>query len=60
MIGGCAYDEYKTPLPQQTLDIAKASDAVLLKFERPANQSEEVQEKRASYGMKYYEKYAVK
>lgn len=30
LIGGCAYDEYKTPLPQQTLDIAKASDAVLL------------------------------
>lgn len=30
LIGGCAYDECKTPLPQQTLDIAKASDAVLL------------------------------
>lgn len=40
--------------------VREASDAVLLKFERPANQSEEVQEKRASYGMKYYEKYAVK
>lgn len=40
--------------------VREASDAVLLKFERPANQSEEVQEKRASYSMKYYEKYAEK
>ena len=30
LIGGCAYDEYKTPLPESTLDIAKKSDAVLL------------------------------
>ena len=30
LIGGCAYDEYKTPLPQQTIDICKASDAVIL------------------------------
>lgn len=30
LIGGCAYDEYKTPLPEITLDIAKKSDAVLL------------------------------
>ena len=30
LIGGCAYDEYKTPLPQVTLDIAKSCDAVLL------------------------------
>ena len=30
LIGGCAYDEYKTPLPDETLKIAKASDAVLL------------------------------
>ncbi len=30
LIGGCAYDEYKTPLPQATLDIAKKADAVLL------------------------------
>ncbi|MCD7879628.1 MAG: 3-isopropylmalate dehydrogenase [Candidatus Gastranaerophilales bacterium] len=30
LIGGCAYDEFKTPLPQTTLDIAKKSDAVLL------------------------------
>ncbi|MBQ4122155.1 3-isopropylmalate dehydrogenase [bacterium] len=30
LIGGCAYDEYNTPLPDVTLDIAKKSDAVLL------------------------------
>lgn len=30
LIGGCAYDEYKTPLPDKTLEIAKKSDAVLL------------------------------
>jgi len=30
LIGGCAYDEYKTPLPEKTLEIAKKSDAVLL------------------------------
>lgn len=30
LIGGCAYDEYKTPLPEITLNIAKKSDAVLL------------------------------
>ena len=30
LIGGCAYDKYKTPLPDETLNIAKQSDAVLL------------------------------
>ena len=30
LIGGCAYDKYKTPLPEITLEIAKKSDAVLL------------------------------
>jgi len=30
LIGGCAYDEYKTPLPDSTLNLAKAADAVLL------------------------------
>lgn len=30
LIGGCAYDETNTPLPQTTIDIAKSSDAVLL------------------------------
>lgn len=30
LIGGCAYDEYKTPLPDATIELAKASDAVFL------------------------------
>lgn len=40
--------------------VREASDAVLLKFERPADQSEAVQVKRAEYGQKYYDKYASK
>ena len=39
--------------------VREASDAVLLKFERPADQSEAVQEKRAAYGHTYYDKYAA-
>lgn len=38
--------------------ILDASNSVLLKFERPANQGESVQKKRAEYGRKYYDKYA--
>lgn len=30
LIGGCAYDEYKTPLPESTISIAKSADAVYL------------------------------
>lgn len=40
--------------------VRAASDAVLTKFECPANKSESVQKKRAEYGQKYYDKYAVK
>lgn len=40
--------------------ILEASNAVLLKFERPADQSESVQNKRAEYGKVYYDKYATK
>lgn len=39
--------------------VRSASDAVLTKFERPADQSETVQKKRASYGQTYYDKYAT-
>lgn len=39
--------------------VKEASNAVLLKFERPADQSVSVQNKRASYGQKYYDKYAA-
>ena len=38
--------------------VREASDAVLTKYERPADQSETVQVKRAGYGQIYYEKYA--
>lgn len=41
-------------------NILDASNSVLLKFERPANQGESVQKKRAEYGQKYYDKYADK
>lgn len=30
LIGGCAYDEFKTPLPESTLNLALSSDATLL------------------------------
>lgn len=36
-------------------DVLGASNAVLLQFERPADQSVAVQKKRAAYGQKYYE-----
>lgn len=38
--------------------VKEASDIVLKKFECPADQSEAVKVKRASYGQKYYERYA--
>lgn len=37
-------------------NVLEASNAVLLQFERPADQSTAVQKKRAAYGQKYYEK----
>ena len=40
--------------------ILEASNAVLLKFERPADQSTTVQNKRAAFGKVYYDKYASK
>ena len=39
--------------------VREASDCMLLKFERPADQSEAVQVKRAGYGQAYYDKYHV-
>lgn len=38
--------------------VRAASDAVLLGYEKPADQSTAVQEKRAVYGQSYYKKYA--
>lgn len=40
--------------------VREASDAVLLKFERPADQSKAVQIARANYGQKYYNQFAKK
>ena len=40
--------------------VRQASDVVLLKYERPADSGIAVQKKRASYGEKYYSKYACK
>ena len=39
--------------------VLEASNAMLLKYERPADQSLDVQNRRASYGQAYYEKYAT-
>lgn len=39
--------------------VKEASDAVLTGYEKPANQGDSVKTKRASYGQKYYDKYAA-
>lgn len=39
--------------------VRAASDSMLLNFERPADQSETVQQKRAKYGQTFYDKYAT-
>lgn len=43
---------------QTAKSVREASDAVLTKFERPADQSENVKSKRTAYGQAYYNKYA--
>lgn len=45
---------------KEATSILEASNAVLLKFERPADQSISVQNKRAEFGKKYYDAYAAK
>mgnify|MGYP003298076894 CR=1 FL=1 len=45
---------------QNAKSIREASDVILLKFEKPADQSEKVKEKRASFGQEFYNKYATK
>lgn len=47
-------------LLQNAGNVREASDAVLFWYERPADQSEAVQVKRAGYGQGYYDKYAGK
>ena len=43
---------------KQATSVLEASNAMLLKFERPADQSVSMQNKRASYGQIFYDKYA--
>ena len=43
---------------QNATTVREASDAVLLDFERPKNQSEENQQKRAEFGKKFFGEYA--
>jgi hypothetical protein len=45
---------------QTATSVAEASTAVLTQYERPADQGEAVQAKRASYGQTYFDKYAPK
>ena len=47
-------------LLKTTDSVKEASKAVLIKFEKPADQSLKVQKKRASYGESYYNKFALK
>lgn len=60
----CIIAQFKRDYPsvyktlQTAKDVRTASDAVLLKFERPADQSVAVQEKRASYGQTFYDKFS--
>jgi len=55
-------DGYRSLLSKLTTagTIRTASDAVLLEYERPADQSEAVKVKRAGYGQAIYNKYAGK
>lgn len=52
-----SYSSVLTALKNAT-SVLEASNAVLLKFECPADQSVSVQQKRASYGQKYYNQFA--
>lgn len=45
---------------KKATSVLEASNAVLLKFERPADQSVKVQNKRASYGTQYFNQFANK
>jgi hypothetical protein len=38
--------------------VLEASNEVLFRFERPANQDESVQQKRCAFGQKYYDQFA--
>ena len=38
--------------------VREASDVILLKYERPADQSEKAQQRRASFGERYFQRFA--
>ena len=54
-----SYKEVWNTLKKAT-SVLEASNAVLLKFERPADQSVNMQNKRASYGQTYFDSYGKK
>lgn len=60
----CVCTQFKTQYTKvwsallSATSVKGASNAVLLQFERPADQSVAVQNKRAEYGQKYYDKFA--
>ena len=43
---------------QGSKSVREASDVVLTQYERPADQSKAMKQKRAGYGQEFYEKYA--
>lgn len=51
--------DYKKVLDElkKASSVLEASNIILTKFERPADQGESVQQKRAGYGQTYFEKY---
>ena len=55
----CSYPGVASAL-KTAESVREASDVVLTKYEQPANQGDSVKKLRASYGQKYYDRYAVK
>lgn len=55
-------ESYKAVLAtlKTTTSVRAASDAVMLQFERPADQSEAAKARRAGYGQAYYDKFVRK
>lgn len=45
---------------KEAKSVKEASDVVLTKYERPADQSDNTKNKRASYGQKYYDQFVKK
>jgi LysM repeat protein len=54
-------ESYKSVLNtlKSATSVKQASDVFMVKYESPADQSESAKNKRASYGQKYYDKYAT-